>query len=88
MLVPTNRNRIRGCISRVKYHIILKPKIIKVYVVDPAAIDRKKMQLPGEILTLSNLRRKSAEAIVSEPNRIQMIDHVVSSRYERVAEKG
>ena len=51
-------------------------------------IDRKKMQLPGEILTLSNRRMKSAEAIVLEPNRILMIDQVVDSRYERVAEKG
>ena len=46
------------------------------------------MQLPGEILIPINRERKSAEAIVSKPNRILMIDHVVDSRYERVVEKG
>ena len=45
-------------------HIITKSEMIVVGYVDAAGIGRRLFILPGEILTQSNLRRKSAEVIV------------------------
>jgi hypothetical protein len=45
-------------------HIITKSKMIVDGYVDAAGIGRRLFILPGEILTQSTLRRKSAEVVV------------------------
>ncbi len=49
-------------------HIITKSKMIVGGYIDAAVIGRRLFILPGEILTQSNLRRKSAEVIVVVSN--------------------
>jgi hypothetical protein len=64
--VLTNRNGIRGIVTRVSNHSLAKPKEYKRgRYVDAAGIGERKMLLPGEILYYrQRYSGKSAEVIV------------------------